>query len=131
MGYRFTESNGNGRELVYISDNELSPAALYDVPEDWRPQFVEFVRGASVFVHDTMYTIDEYEYHRGWGHSTYHDALDVAIEAEVETLVLFHHKPERSDDELDKRVDECRKLAKSRGSRLEIIAAAEGLTLTV
>ena len=131
LGYRFAESNGNGRELVYISDNELSPSAVYDVPEDWRPQFVEFVRGASVFVHDTMYTIDEYEYHRGWGHSTYHDALDVAIEAEVETLVLFHHKPERSDDEVDKRVDECRKLAKSRGSRLEIIAAAEGLTLTV
>jgi phosphoribosyl 1,2-cyclic phosphodiesterase len=131
LGYRFTESNGDGRALVYISDNELDGTAKYDTPMEWRSQFVEFVRDAKVFVHDTMYTIDEYEYHRGWGHSTYRDALDLAIEANVETLVLFHHKPERSDDEVDRRVEECRDIVKSRGSRLQVIAAAEGLTLSV
>jgi hypothetical protein len=45
--------------------------------------------------------------------------------------VLFHHKPERSDDEVDARVAECREMVKERGARLEVVAAAEGMTLTV
>jgi phosphoribosyl 1,2-cyclic phosphodiesterase len=131
LGYRFTERNNDGRALVYISDNELSPKAKYDSPPGWRKTLVEFVRGAQVLVHDTMYTIEEYDHHRGWGHSTYHDAVELALEAEVETLVLFHHKPERTDDEVDRRAAECRALAATRGSALRIVAAAEGLSLTV
>ena len=131
LGYRFTERNNNGTALVYISDNELSPKAKYDSPPGWRKSLVEFVRGAQVLVHDTMYTIEEYDHHRGWGHSTYHDAVELALEAGVETLLLFHHKPERTDEEVDRRADECRALAASRGSALQVVAAAEGLSLTV
>ena len=130
LGYRFT-GNGSANALVYISDNELNPTAAYDTPSGWRQQLVSFVRGARVLVHDTMYTVEEYDHHRGWGHSTHEDALDLALEAEVEQLVLFHHKPERTDDEVDRRVEECRAYVKRRGGALEIIAAAEGLTLTV
>lgn len=131
LGYRFTERNNDGRALVYISDNELSSKAKYDSPPGWRKSLVEFVRGAQVLVHDTMYTIEEYDHHRGWGHSTYNDAVELALEAEVGTLVLFHHKPERTDEEVDRRADECRALAASRGSSLQVVAAAEGLSLTV
>jgi len=92
---------------------------------------VEVVKGAEVLVHDTTYTAEEYDHYRGWGHSTYDDALALAIEAKVETLVLFHHKPERSDEELDERLEHCRELVKERGVKLEIEAAAEGMTLTV
>ena len=131
LGYRFTERNGDGRALVYISDNELNPTAKYDAAPHWRRQLVEFVHRARLLVHDTTYTVEEYDHHRGWGHSTYEDALDLALEAEAEQLVFFHHKPERSDDEVDRRVEECRATVKRRGGRLEIIAAAEGLTLQV
>jgi len=78
-----------------------------------------------------MYTVEEYDHHRGWGHSTYLDALELALEAQVETLVLFHHKPERTDDDVDRRLEECRALVASRGQPLQVIAAAEGLTLVV
>jgi phosphoribosyl 1,2-cyclic phosphodiesterase len=131
LGYRFTEGNEKGNALVYISDNELSLSAKYEMPQDWRPAFVSWVKGAKVLVHDTMYTREEYDHHRGWGHSTYHDAVELALEAEVERLVLFHHKPERTDDDVDRRVEECRALVRDRGSKLKIVAAAEGLTLTV
>ena len=46
-----------------------------------------------VLVHDAMYTADEYERLRGWGHSTYEDAVALALDAGVERLVLFHHRP--------------------------------------
>ena len=131
LGYRFTEPGGNGRGLVYISDNELGPGAKYDMRNGWRDQLVEFVRGARVLVHDTMYTAEEYDHHRGWGHTTYDDAVALALDAGVESLVLFHHKPERRDDEVDRRVEDCRALAKRLGGRLDVVAAAEGMTLTV
>ena len=131
LGYRFTDGNGDGRALVYISDNELDGGVRYDVPAGWRDDLVRFVKGARVLVHDTMYTAEEYRQHRGWGHSTYDDALQLALDAEVDTLVLFHHKPERTDDEVDRCVERLREEIARRGRRLEIVAAAEGLSLTV
>lgn len=131
LGYRFTERNGTGSALVYISDNELSSEAKYESPKGWRKQLVDFMKSAKVLVHDSMYTVEEYDHHRGWGHSTHQDAVELALEAGVEKLVLFHHKPERSDDEVDQRLEVCRSLVKSRGGRLEVVAAAEGMSLTI
>ena len=131
LGYRFSDGNGRGEALVYISDNELNPSARYESSAGWREELVRFIHGAKVLVHDTMYTVEEYDHHRGWGHSTYHDAVELALEGEVETLVLFHHKPERTDEDVDRRLDECRAIAASRGAALQVIAAAEGLTLVV
>jgi phosphoribosyl 1,2-cyclic phosphodiesterase len=131
LGYRFTAGNAGGGGLVYVSDNELSPLARYDDPPRWRDRLVEFARGAAVLVHDTMYTNEEYPGFVGWGHSTYEDAVGLAIEAEVERLVLFHHRPERTDDEVDHCMAACRALVASRGARREVGAAAEGMSLTV
>ncbi|MGH7663090.1 MAG: MBL fold metallo-hydrolase [Gemmatimonadaceae bacterium] len=131
LGYRFSEGSGDGGSLVYISDNELNPDAHYETPPEWRKGLVEFVRGARVLIHDTTYTIEEYDHHRGWGHSTYEDALELAIEADAEQLVFFHHKPERTDDEVDRRIADCRAVVSRRGARLEIVGAAEGLTMQV
>jgi ribonuclease BN (tRNA processing enzyme) len=92
---------------------------------------VQFVKGARVLVHDATYTADEYEHHRGWGHSRYEDAVALALAARVEQLVLFHHRPERTDEELDRCVAQCRAFVEERGGALHVIAAAEGMTLTV
>ena len=131
MGYRFSSGNGHDRALVYISDNELSPEARYDDPPGWREKLVNFAHGASVLVHDTMYTTEEYRSFVGWGHSTHEQAVELALEAKVERLVLFHHRPERSDEEVDHCVDVCRALVARRGGSLHVLAAAEGLTLQV
>ncbi|MDQ6634086.1 MAG: MBL fold metallo-hydrolase [Gemmatimonadota bacterium] len=131
LGYRFTDGNGSGGGLVYVSDNELNPTARYDQAPGWRERLVAFARGAAVLVHDTMYTSDEYPGFVGWGHSTYEDAVELALEAKVKRLVLFHHHPERTDDAVDRCVERCRALVEARGGGLEVIAAAEGMTLTV
>jgi ribonuclease BN (tRNA processing enzyme) len=92
---------------------------------------VEFVRGARVLIHDSTYTTEEYGHHRGWGHSTFRDTVDLALDAGVATLVLFHHEPRRTDDQLDGCLAECRAQVKARGGSLQVVAAAEGLTLTL
>ena len=130
LGYRFTEP-GRSTSFVYVSDNELGAPEKYASDPAWRQRFVAFVQGATVLVHDTTYTTEEYDHHHGWGHSTFRDAVELALEAGVKTLVLFHHEPRRTDDELDQRVDECRALVRSLGGALQVMGAAEGLTLTV
>ena len=131
LGYRFSTGNADGRALVYVSDNELSPEARYDDAPGWREKLVAFARGASVLVHDTMYTAEEYRSFVGWGHSTHEQAVELALDADVERLVLFHHRPERTDDEVDRCVESCRAIVARRGRHLEVLAAAEGMTLQV
>ncbi len=131
VAYRFTSHDPAARSFVYVSDNELAANERYVSPADWREQLADFIRGANVLVHDATYTTEEYAAHRGWGHSTYDEALDLAIDGDVETLVLFHHKPERSDDDLDACAAACRDAARARGSRLRVVAAAEGMSLDV
>jgi len=131
VAYRFASRGPAPRSFVYVSDNELAANDSYRSPKNWREELVAFIRGVNVLVHDATYTNDEYAEHRGWGHSTYDEALDLAIDSDVETLVLFHHKPERSDDDLDACAAACRDAARARGSRLRIVAAAEGMSLDV
>lgn len=130
LGYRFRALEGNGGSLVYVSDNELASHPRYGSAPEWRERMVAWVKGASVLIHDTTYTTDEYDHHRGWGHSTYRDAVELALEAAVGTLVLFHHEPRRTDDQLDACLAECRALVQDRGGALRVVAAAEGLQLT-
>jgi len=130
-GYRVTDGNSGAPALVYISDNELGEHAGYDSPTGWRDALVSFARGASLLVHDAMYTADEYERHRGWGHSRYEDVVDLALDADVQRLVLFHHHPERTDAAVSEQVAACQKRARERGAHLEVLAAEEGATLTV
>ena len=131
LAYRFQEGNGGTRALVYVSDNELGDGARQEPRSEWRDELVDFVRGAHLLVHDATYTPEEYAQHRGWGHSSYEDTLELALDAGVERLVLFHHKPERSDADVDRWVAVCQDSAKRRGSSLTVMAAAEGMTLTV
>lgn len=126
LGYRLKAAGAPGG-LVYVPDNEVCEAARYESSPDWRSRFIRWMHGASVLVHDTMFTTEEYAQHRGWGHSTFDEAVAVALEAEVERLVLFHHRPERTDAEVDRCLEYCRSIVASRGGRLEVLAAAEGM----
>ena len=59
------------------------------------------------------------------------EATRFAMECVAGLLVLFHHHPDRSDEQMDAIVQECRELVAYSGSSLRVIAAWEGLTLTV
>jgi phosphoribosyl 1,2-cyclic phosphodiesterase len=131
LAYKVTDTEPGGRSFVYVSDNELQPHTSYGDDPGWRDKLVEFIRGSRALLHDATYTTSEYERHRGWGHSTYDDAVSLAIDAGVDELVLFHHKPERTDDDLDVRLRACTDAVAARKSPLRVIASAEGMTLAV
>ena len=120
-----------GASMAYVTDNELGGGGRYDVPASWRRDFVTFLNGVDLLIHDAMYTPKELEQHRGWGHSTYEEAVTLAHDAGAKKLVLFHHEPEHGDTEMDGLVAAARSFDKSRGGSLEVDAAQEGMKVTL
>ena len=130
LGYKLTPVGG-GATLAYIMDNELGPGGNYDVGVNWRSELVEFIAGVDLMIHDAMYTPDDIEQHRGWGHSSYSEAVTLAAEAQVKQLMLFHHRPERDDAGMDLLVEAARGEANRSGHAFEVFAAVEGMELTL
>jgi ribonuclease BN (tRNA processing enzyme) len=128
MGYRLERTGGPA--VVYVTDDELGPGGEYEVPKDWRRRFVAFCGGADLLIHDATYTPEEYPGHIGWGHSTWHEAIELAHEAGAKRLALFHHDPEHADTQMDEIVKRAQDAAARRG-RLEVFAATEGQTLAL
>jgi len=86
-GFRFER---NGKVLVICTDVEHG--------EEIDPRVVELSRGADLLVHDAQYTAEELRTHRGWGHSSYDQAMQVAETAGVKRLAMTHHDPEHDDE---------------------------------
>jgi phosphoribosyl 1,2-cyclic phosphodiesterase len=80
----------NGKVLVICTDVEHG--------EEIDPRVVELSRDADLLVHDAQYTAEELRTHRGWGHSSFDQAMEVAEMAGVKRLAITHHDPEHDDD---------------------------------
>lgn len=128
LGYVLEPTDG-GQSIAFVPDNELS-GGEYDVGASWREEFVRFLGGTSVLVHDAMYTAEELPGFDGWGHSSHLEAVQIAHEAGVPTLVLFHHRPEHDDGTIDAMLDEAREAAERLGG-MEVQAAYEGMKLNL
>ncbi|MBO6757652.1 MAG: MBL fold metallo-hydrolase [Roseibium sp.] len=90
-GYRF---DYHGKSISIITDHEHGNPDV----DDRLPGFVD---GSDVMIYDAMFTDEEYDTYKGWGHSTWQKAVALARQGNVKTPVLFHHDPRRTDDELD------------------------------
>lgn len=55
----------------------------------------------DLLLHDAQYTPQEYMNKLGWGHSSMDDALKFASLAGVKHLLLTHHDPSHSDEQLN------------------------------
>jgi phosphoribosyl 1,2-cyclic phosphodiesterase len=119
-GYKFREQK---KTFVFLTDNEIG----FQHPGGLSPsQYAEFCRGADLLIHDAQYTQEEYQRTRSWGHSTFDDAVDLAISAEVKSLGLFHHDPDRGDDDLDRQVRYCQERLQRAKSPVDCFALTEG-----
>ncbi len=69
-------------------------------------KLIKFAKNADVLIHDAQYTPDELPNHRGWGHSSWQQAIEVAEKANIKKLYLTHHDPEH-DDEFLRQVEQA------------------------
>ena len=82
--------------------------------------------GVDALVHDSQYTVEEFAARASFGHSTVDYAVDLGVRAGAKRAVLFHHDPDRTDDQLDAIVAQLRD---QHGEQIEILAASEDLVL--
>jgi phosphoribosyl 1,2-cyclic phosphodiesterase len=116
LGYRFEHE---GKKVctcydtepfrnLFITDPEhpdYDEAMAYEGEEVAKEQNMvieEFYAGADLLIHDSQYTAAEYGNGRvGWGHSTFEHVIESANRVGVKRLALFHHDPDRTDDQID------------------------------
>jgi phosphoribosyl 1,2-cyclic phosphodiesterase len=126
VGYRIEEG---GRAVVYLPDHEPGLGlGLKDRPAEWISG-QRLAHRADILIHDAQYGDDEYPHHVGWGHSAVADVVEFARQAEVRRLLLFHHDPYHTDDDLDQLVDEARRCWGAGAE--DVVATREGMRITL
>lgn len=122
LGYKIT---CHGRSVCYITDNELYLPTDPRRDQRYLERLTEFVRGTDVLITDTTYRDHEYPSKVDWGHSCVSEVADLAVRAQVKRLHLFHHDPDQSDDDIDRKLDEMRVQISRLGGKIECDAPAE------
>lgn len=123
--YRIEE---DGVSVAYITDNELDPPAA---PQTSYDEWVDFCSGVDLMIHDAQYIESEMPAKHGWGHSLISQVRQLAVDAQVKNVAMYHHDPERTDNELDEIAIESAKYFKSKNSVIGSYIAAEGLTFAL
>ena len=128
LGYKVT---CHGRSVCYITDNELYLPTDPRRDQRYLDRLTEFVRGTDVLITDTTYRDHEYPSKVDWGHSCVSEVADLAVRAQVKRLHLFHHDPDQSDDDIDRKLDETRAHIARLGGSLDCDAPAEKTRLVL
>jgi len=118
-----------GHSICYLSDHETFGKlnGENDIARRQDEGINNFVRGCDLLIREAQYTEAEYAPRRGWGHSTFDDAVRGAVEAGVKKLAIIHHDPEHTDDMMDAHIAYCRELAQKAGGTVDCFAARDGL----
>jgi len=115
-GYRIESPAG---VVVYASDLEPGNAELDRIVR-------ESAEGADALIYDAQFTPEEYEAHKGWGHSHWREAATVARDARVKELILFHHDPSHDDRTMSRIEEAARGLFERTSAAREIIGPSAG-----
>ena len=79
---------------------------------------------------DCCYTADEYKSKEGWGHSAVEEVVEIAHDAKVKNLFLYHHEPDQTDGDIERKLDVSRALLEGSKSTTRCVAPAEGEVFT-
>lgn len=84
-------------KIAYITDHEMKVNSI-------DKHLLEKIQDIDVLIHDSQYSREEIlNGKKGWGHSAWEDVLELGIAANVTSIFLTHHDPDRTDDELNER----------------------------
>jgi phosphoribosyl 1,2-cyclic phosphodiesterase len=121
----------NAKKFVGASDTEHR--------DKTDPDLIKLAMNADILYYDGQFLPEEYSGETGmhrfrWGHSTPMWAVLTGFAANVDTVVIGHHDPQRGDfklKELDDRTqkyrDEIGALPENKGKHLNVVIAYQGL----
>lgn len=123
FGFRVSD----GRHTVaYLADHfPLGDGPGPDGLGTYHDAALELADRVDLLFHDAQFVATQFPDVAYLGHSAVEYAVGLAIAAGARKLVLFHHAPDRTDDEIDAIVQSQSK------ADLPVIAAIEGAVLTL
>ena len=89
-----------GKKCVFMMFDCESPDCM---PKD-------ILKKADMLFYDGMYENETYPLHIGWGHSTWQEGCRLANELGTKRLVITHHDPANSDEQLRKMEQKAKEL---------------------
>ena len=90
---------------------------------------IDFLRDTDVLIMDTQFDAEEYRQHAGWGHGCLDAVVELALQAEVRTLCLFHYDPDHNDAKISQMLAHARRVVANHKGKLKVKAAREGMTI--
>jgi phosphoribosyl 1,2-cyclic phosphodiesterase len=121
FGYRISD----GRATIgYMSDH--CPTNLGPGPAglgEYHEAAMSLALECNVLFHDAQYTDEELPARASFGHASIGYAVGLAEAAKVCQLMLYHHDPSRTDDQIDVIVTSCK------SSEVVVTAAVQGTVL--
>jgi len=121
FGYRVSDGSTS---LAYIPDH--CPTSLGFGPDglgEYHAAVVALARGVDVLLHDAQLLPSELAAEAAFGHAAADYAVALARVAEARRVLLVHHRPDRTDAELDHLA------ARFEGCEPQVTVAAEGAAL--
>jgi len=103
FGYRVTDGRAT---LAYMPDH--CPTALGPGPDGWgeyHPAALELAAGVDLLVHDAQIFPGELAQEARFGHAVVDYAVELGRRAGARHVLLFHHRPDRTDAALDALAD--------------------------
>ncbi len=130
VGFRVESA---GKAVTYLTDHEVYCRMSGDL-EHYRKlddQVNQFAAGSDLYIREAQYTDEEYALKKGWGHSTWTDALHSARDAKAGQVALYHHDPGHDDERLDRILADCQNYIRQHGLSVACCLAADKLRLNV
>lgn len=121
FGFRI---EAGGVAVAYLSDH--SPLMIGPGPAglgEYHDTACRLVAGVDLLIHDAQHVAEELEQKAFLGHSAVEYAIGLAAEAGARRLALYHHDPDRTDDEVFALLD------RAAGAPMPVDVAVEGLTI--
>ncbi len=122
----------DGKRVVYATDVELNRIVGIKKGRDEKKAlkaYIEFIEDVDLLIADAQYTDEEYPEKVGWGHSSVPVLLDIASQAKVKQLAIFHHDPQHTDKFIDELWIKNRSEYNADG--MNLFWAREGMTLAI
>ena len=92
-------------------------------------KYRNFYANADVLIFDAMFSVRDAFVKEDWGHSSALIGADIAGNANVKHLLLFHHDPAATDAEIMRILHQTKEYIQSQGSFLDVSIAYEGLEI--
>ena len=81
------------KKITYITDCEYTSGSVSQ-------KLIDFAKSSDLLIHDSHFSKEDLPRHKGWGHSSWNQAVDIAKKSNSKQLALFHHNPNYSDHDI-------------------------------